>query len=65
MRQNKRNRKTTDKDMEYILNLIDRNGFSLEIEDNPSREKIERIKQAIRRKEQLLKEALSEPQLDN
>lgn len=65
MRQNKRNRKTTDKDMEYVLNLIDRNGFSLEIEDNPSREKIERIKQAIRRKEQLFKEALSEPQLAN
>lgn len=39
--------------METILYLIDKNRFSLNIDENPSRDKIERIKKAIVRKQQL------------
>jgi len=39
--------------MDVILSFIDRNSIELRIDDKPSRDKIERIKQSIRRKKQL------------
>jgi hypothetical protein len=39
--------------LDVILSFIDRNNIELRIDDTPSRDKIERIKQSIRRKKQL------------
>lgn len=39
--------------LDSILSFIDRNSIELRIDDKPSRDKIERIKHSIRRKNQL------------
>jgi hypothetical protein len=44
--------------LETILFLIDKNGFSLKIDENPSRDKIERIKKSIARKQQLFEKTI-------
>ena len=41
-----------------ILHLIDKNRFSLKIDENPSRDKIERIKKSIARKQQLFEKTI-------
>lgn len=44
--------------MDVILSFIDRNNIELRIDDQPSRDKIERIKQSIRRKKQLFSKTI-------
>lgn len=44
--------------MDVILSFIDRNNIELKIDDKPSRDKIERIKQSIRRKKQLFSKTI-------
>lgn len=48
--------------MERIFYLIDKNRFSLKIDSNPSREKIERIKTSIERKKQLFEKTIAHHQ---
>lgn len=50
--------KNTNFRVENIFTLIDKNHFSLSIDENPSRDKIERIKEAIKRKEQLFNQTI-------
>lgn len=45
--------------LEMILYLIDKNHFSLKIDENPSRDKIERIKKSIARKQQLFEKTIA------
>lgn len=44
--------------MEKMLYLIDSNHFALKVDTNPSRDKIERIKQSISRKQQLFERTI-------
>ncbi|SIQ69910.1 hypothetical protein SAMN05880574_12148 [Chryseobacterium sp. RU37D] len=43
---------------ERMLYLIDSNHFALKVDNNPSRDKIERIKQSIIRKQQLFERTI-------
>lgn len=45
--------------LEKIMFLIDNNHFSLNIDENPSRDKIERIKMSIARKQQLFEKTIA------
>lgn len=45
--------------MATIFYLIDKNRFALNVDQNPSRDKIERIKSSIVRKKQLFERAMN------
>jgi len=49
--------------LDVILYLIDKNHFSLSIDEAPSRDKIERIKKSIARKQQLFEKTIQHHQL--
>jgi hypothetical protein len=49
---------TQNSRLEMILYLIDKNHFSLKVDENPSRDKIERIKMSIARKQQLFNKTI-------
>jgi hypothetical protein len=51
--------------LEMILYLIDKNHFELKIDENPSRDKIERIKKSIARKQQLFEKTISHYKAQN
>lgn len=51
--------------MDLILSYIDRNNIELRIDDAPSRDKIERIKHAIRRKKQLFIQTIEHYRIKN
>lgn len=51
--------------LEKIMFLIDSNHFSLKIDENPSRDKIERIKMSIARKQQLFEKTIAHYKKEN
>ncbi|HFI4796528.1 TPA: hypothetical protein ACGQK4_002247 [Elizabethkingia anophelis] len=59
---NEKNKKmitlTSSGRIDDILSLIKKNGFSLTIDNNPSNEKLDRIKKAIARKQQLFERTI-------
>jgi hypothetical protein len=50
--------KNSNSNMANVLSVLDNNNISYKIDESPSDEKIERIKNAILRKAQLYKDAI-------
>jgi hypothetical protein len=50
--------KTTDQDMEFLYAYMNKRGVDFKVDKNPTEEKLNKIQQAIQRKNALIKKAL-------